>query len=169
MTRQNTISLICLAPEPECTLSQANDLGADIAALLNFDAGLPGYIRASSITSLETSESVLSYTRAWCTEVNALFHAIVLNQQVAIGTISLSHIDLTNNAARCGFWLGSRFQGQGYGSAALSAILFKAKQLGIKEISATIATDNYSSLRVWGKFGAVIEPDGSQLNASIRL
>lgn len=169
LSRPDTISLICLAPKPECSLSRANDLGADIAALLNFDIGLPSYIRPSRGAPLETSESVLSYTRNWCAEKNALFHAIVLNQQAAIGTISLSHIDLTNKSARCGFWLGSRFQFKGYGSAALSDVLLEAKRLGLKEIGATIAADNFSSQRVWKKFGAAIEQNGDQFNARIRL
>lgn len=164
-----SLSLVCLAPEPECELDMALHLAGDLAALLNFDEKLPRDIRHPSGALLETAQSVLSFTKEWCLGRNAKFYAIVIDDETAIGSISLSHIDIAAQAARSGYWLGSLYQGRGYGTEALSNLVAIAREFGLKHISATISADNEPSRRMWEKLGAQIQDAGHQILALIDI
>lgn len=169
MEKATLLGLIRLAPEPECEPKQALHLAADLAALLNFDEELPEEIRRPPEAPLETAESVLSFAKKWCLGRNARFHAIVLDNKTAIGSISLSHIDIAAQAARCGYWLGSAYHGRGYGTEALSKLVAIARKCGLRHISAEINTENEPSKRIWQKLGAQIRDDGGSVLAIIDL
>lgn len=169
MEKARSLGLICLAPEPECESKQALHLAADLAALLNFDEELPEGIRRSPGAPLETAESVLFFAKKWCLGRNAKFFAIILDNETAIGSISLSHIDIAAQAARSGYWLGSTYQGRGYGTEALSKLVAIARKCGLRHISAKINTENEPSKRIWEKLGAQIQDDGGSILAIIDL
>jgi RimJ/RimL family protein N-acetyltransferase len=169
MEKATLLQLICLAPEPECEPKQALHLAAGLAALLNFDEELPVGIRRPPGSPLETAESVLSFAKKWCLGRNARFHAIVLDNETAIGSISLSHIDILAQAARSGYWLGSAYQGRGYGTEALSKLVAIARECGLKRLSATISVENEPSKRIWEKLGAHIREDGGRVQAIVDL
>ncbi|HSV28920.1 MAG TPA: GNAT family N-acetyltransferase [Candidatus Omnitrophota bacterium] len=168
MDQPTELSLIRLAPEPQCGHDVALRLAGDIAELLNFDEGLPKELRHPPDAPLETAESVLSFTREWCLPRNAIFHAIVVGGR-AIGSISLSHVDTVEGTARSGYWLGSAHQGRGYATQALGTLVAIARESGLARLSATIPADNERSRRVWEKLGAVVDSDGGKLTAMIAL
>ncbi|MBF0326528.1 MAG: GNAT family N-acetyltransferase [Alphaproteobacteria bacterium] len=163
-----SISLVRLAPEPECNLGLALRFAANLAAILNFDDKLPDGIRHSA-APLETAESVLSFTKAWCLNRNARFYAIVMDGGAAIGSISLSHMDTTAGTARSGYWLGSAYHGRGYGTEALSQLIAIARDCGLKHLSATINSDNEPSRRMWEKLGAQFRDEGGHISASVDI
>lgn len=169
MGKTAPLSLIRLAPEPECELDLALRLATDLAAFLNFDEKLPKGIRHPPGVPLETGQSVLSFAKEWCSDRNARFYAIVIGDETAIGSISLSHIDTAAQAARSGYWLGSAYHGRGYGTEALSKLLAIARDCGLKHIAATISTDNEPSNRIWEKVGAQIRHGGGHISAIIEL
>lgn len=164
-----SLDLVCLAPEPECEMARALHLGADLAAILNFDDGLPEGIRRRPAALLESAESVLSFTRDWCLKRNATFYAIVINGTTAIGSISLGRIDPETRSARIGYWLGSPHHGRGYGTEALAKLIAVARERGFRRLSATIRAENEPSKRMWAKLGALIQCVGVNAIATIDI
>ncbi|TAN54917.1 MAG: N-acetyltransferase [Rhodospirillales bacterium] len=167
MSPPDPISLMCLAPEPQCRDVLALRLSADLANLLNFDKGLPDGIKTRKGAPLETSETILSFTRDWCQKKSAMYFAIVLHKRQAIGSISLSHLNSYNRSAQCGYWIGSAFQGQGYGTGAFSKVLTISRELGLRQLSATIQTANVASKRIWQNAGASFQYGESEIRATI--
>ncbi|MBF0354994.1 MAG: GNAT family N-acetyltransferase [Alphaproteobacteria bacterium] len=166
---QSPIHLVCLAPTAEVQNTVACRLADDLAAILNSDQGLPGSIRQTSSRSLETKETVLSYTKEWCLKRNARFYAIALGEGRAIGAISLSHINFSQASAFCGYWIGSTFQGKGYGFGALTQLMERAKGMGLIRVSAQIIDDNIASKRLWKKLGASFEQASGKIVATASL
>lgn len=108
------------------------------------------------------------YNKKWCKSRNAEIFAIVLDD-IAIGTISLSHQDLDKHTAQIGYWIGSKYWRNGYTSEAFFQVLNIARKKGIKCVSATIKKDNLPSKKVWEKYGANIRLVDDRYNVSITL
>ncbi|AKA72193.1 GNAT family N-acetyltransferase [Clostridium scatologenes] len=108
------------------------------------------------------------HNRKWCESRNAEIFAIVLDD-IAIGTISLSHQDLDKHIAQIGYWIGSKYWRNGYTSEAFFQVLNIARKKGIKCVSATIKKDNLPSKKVWEKYGANIRLVDDRYNVSITL
>lgn len=90
----------------------------------------------------------------WTRENWRLLLAAFRDGQV-IGQQNLSARDFaTTSEARTGFWLGSRFQGQGYGTQMRAAALALAFDgLGAARVTSTAFADNAASRAVSRKFG----------------
>jgi RimJ/RimL family protein N-acetyltransferase len=101
-----------------------------------------------------TAEAFLKKLTEWCRKNNSETYAIIINDDDAIGTISLSHIDTEKRKARMGYWIGSIYRKKGYCSQAVTKILELARVKKIDSISAKIADDNPASFRIWKKLGA---------------
>ncbi len=90
----------------------------------------------------------------WCLPRQATTFAVVVNS-AAVGTISLSHRRAADRTARIGYWIGSRHRGQGICKRAFALALAQAESEGIASVSATIASGNRASRRIWEHHGAV--------------
>jgi len=101
-----------------------------------------------------TAEGLLEHLTEWCASRRATTYAI-LAEGVAIGTISISHRSPDGRSARVGYWIGSRYRRQGYCTSAFEAMLARAATEGIRRVSATIASDNLPSRRLWERQGGV--------------
>ncbi|MFF5485280.1 GNAT family N-acetyltransferase [Streptomyces virginiae] len=90
----------------------------------------------------------------WTRENWRLLLAVFHDGQV-IGQQNLSARDFaTTGEARTGFWLGRRFQGQGYGTQMRAAALALAFDgLGAARVTSTAFADNAASRAVSSKFG----------------
>ncbi|MFC1525833.1 GNAT family N-acetyltransferase [Candidatus Latescibacterota bacterium] len=100
-----------------------------------------------------TAEGFLEHLAVWCESRRATTYAI-LADDVAVGTISLSHRRLDGLSARIGYWVGSDHRRRGYATEAFAAVLARAASEGIRTVSATIDTGNIASRRLWERLGA---------------
>ncbi|WP_291579872.1 GNAT family N-acetyltransferase [Clostridium sp. UBA6640] len=143
-----------------------DDYAIQLVDILNNDHRLKNALNSegSKISKLE----FIDYNNQWCNKNNAEIFAIVLND-IAIGTISLSHQNIKEQKAQIGYWIGSKYWGNGYTSCAFSQVLNLAGEKGIKYISATIKDDNIASKKIWVKNGAKIETKDKKLNVLLTL
>ena len=152
-----SLMLVKLAPDYEVSFDIALGFSAQLANILNTDDGLLfGNIRQQN-GSPETAESLLSFSKEWCLQKNAETFVIVLEGNVVIGSISLSHYDEQLKCARTGYFIASEYQGKGYGSGALLQLVNMARVRGLKKVSATIPSSKIASRRIWEKCGVIIE------------
>jgi ribosomal-protein-alanine N-acetyltransferase len=93
----------------------------------------------------------------------------ILLENIAIGTISLSHQDIAEKKARIGCWISSRYWNNGYTSQAFCQLLDYAKGKGIKQCSAKIKEDNLASKRIWEKYGGKVEIINHRFWVSLEL
>ncbi|MBF0267245.1 MAG: GNAT family N-acetyltransferase [Alphaproteobacteria bacterium] len=161
------ISLFRLAPESEGSEELALRYASQLSDLLNADTGLPESIRGTSSRSDETPEHFLSYTSEWCKAKHALNFAVLLDGEIAIGNMSLSHIDIEAKTARTGCFFSSRHEGVGYAAYAFAKLIETARNLGIKSVSGDIPDIAIVESSIWEKCGAKIEMDKAEVLASI--
>ncbi|GAA0121715.1 MULTISPECIES: GNAT family N-acetyltransferase [Clostridium] len=137
----------------------------ELVDILNNDSRLKDALNSEGkISKLEFIE----YNNQWCNKNNAELFAIALND-IAIGTISLSHQNIIERKAQIGYWISSKYWGNGYTSCAFSQVLNLAREKGIKYISATIKDDNMASKRIWIKNGGKIETKDKKVNTLLIL
>ncbi|MBS5822566.1 MAG: GNAT family N-acetyltransferase [Clostridium argentinense] len=137
----------------------------ELVDILNNDSRLKDALNSEGkISKLEFIE----YNNQWCNKNNAELFAIALND-IAIGTISLSHQNIIERKAQIGYWISSKYWGNGYTSCAFSQVLNLAREKGIKYISATIKDDNMASKRIWIKNGGKIETKDKKANTLLIL
>lgn len=164
---ENIISLVQLTPKPFPVPTQLHGYAEDLANILNEDEELARALGRTEHAPKETAQTVLVHARKWCVKHDAIFFAIVLDQRAAIGTISLSHMDLQSRAASTGYWIGTRFQGRGYAGAAFRNLVAFARTLGVRSLSGQIEAANHASRRIWECNGAEIVRDGATLRATL--
>lgn len=157
------LELIRLAPDPIGEPETALRHAAQLAELLNGDEQLPPGIRRKEERPPETAEGVLSAARKWCLERNASFYGIVLDGRLVIGSISLSYVDPRKRTGRTGYFLGSRFQNQGYGTLALAGLLVLARDQGLEAVSGTVPESEPASRRIWEKSGFPLRILGNEV------
>ncbi|HLO76366.1 MAG TPA: GNAT family N-acetyltransferase [Magnetospirillum sp.] len=163
------ISLVQLAPETFPAPSQTLRFAEELADILNNDEELGRVLGRTPRPQQETAQTVLRHARTWCGKHDAIFFAIVLDQEAAIGTISLSHMDPQCGSARTGYWIGTPFQGRGYGGLAFRRLVAFAQALGVRSLSGQIGAANHASRRIWERNGASIAGDGSTLRATLPI
>lgn len=136
------------------TIREPNERDAEqLAAMLcddnvlRADLGMPPDDRP-------TGADFLRKITEWCLPRRATTFAIVLGD-AAIGTISLSHRSQDGLTARVGYWVGSQYRKHGYCKRAFATVLDRARSEGIRSVSATTASSNAASRRVWERHGAL--------------
>jgi RimJ/RimL family protein N-acetyltransferase len=102
-------------------------------------------------------------------EKSAQFFVIVLNRDLVLGSISLSHIDRESRTARTGYFLASCHQGKGYGTLALAHLLTRARLKGLKAVSARLTTSLPASRRIWEKSGFPLRYAEDEVTAILDL
>ena len=110
-------------------------------------------VRALEDTEAFVSESFASNDLGPVAHECGLFH-----QGTLVGMLGLNRLDLINQTANVGYWMGRRYAGQGYmtgGVRALADFGFSVMRLHRLEIRA--ATANRPSRRVAVKSGFVLE------------
>ena len=100
-----------------------------------------------------TADDFLKKLADWCPPRRATTYAILAGDR-AVGTISISYRDPASQSAQIGYWVGSRYRRRGYASRAFAAILAQAASEGIASVSATVATGNTPSRRLWEHYGS---------------
>ena len=78
-----------------------------------------------------------------------------------VGSIDLQPVG--DREAEIGYWVGLPYQGRGYASEAVKAVLgFAAETLAVERIWARVAQDNLASIRVLEKNGMRLKGRGTQ-------
>jgi RimJ/RimL family protein N-acetyltransferase len=119
-----------------------------LVSILNEDQELKKWIGTGKTI---TRDEFIAIARTWTLEKRTKMYAILTDQP--IGTISVSHIT-PEGSARIGYWITSREWNQGFGTQAFRLALEKAREMGIREVSANIESHNLASVALWAKYGA---------------
>jgi len=93
----------------------------------------------------------------WCRDPDAETRVIVADG-IAVGAISLSHIDTVASTAQVGYWIGSRHRRRGYCMRAYKLMVEQARRQGITMIRASIDADNIAARRILEHAGAGAYP-----------
>ena len=77
------------------------------------------------------------------------------NHPVLAGSVGLKNIDLTNNKANLGYWIGKQYWGRGIATECVKLIIKYAfsSDLGLREVIAYVFPENKASIRVLKKNG----------------
>lgn len=110
-----------------------------------------------------TAKSFLEKTGRWCEQTNSITMAIVEADGLAIGTISLSNVNLAERTGGIGYWLASEHWHQGYTSQAFALTMWLARMLDIHRVHARVANENGASLRIWRRYGATEIPTAAEM------
>lgn len=137
----------------------------DLSNILNSDTKLRPELELESLIS---EDDFLAQTNTWILNNNSESFAIMQDQQ-AIGLISLSHIKQNEKSARIGYWLASSYWNQGIGTRAFEAVLQVAKNKKLKSVSATIPESSIASLKIWQKFGATLKLNNNNYSACLEF
>lgn len=105
-----------------------------------------------------TAASFLDKINRWCEQTNSITMAIVDADGLAIGTISLSKVNLAECTGWIGYWLASDQWGRGYASQAFALTMWLARTLGIHRVFARVSRENAASLRIWRRYAATEIP-----------
>lgn len=82
------------------------------------------------------------------------FNIELKKEKKIIGGIDIHHIDERQKTATVGYWLNTKYHGQGYGSEALKAILDLAfSKLKLRRLEAEVFEGNEPSSYLLEKFG----------------
>ncbi|MEV6375988.1 GNAT family N-acetyltransferase [Micromonospora musae] len=94
-------------------------------------------------------------------------YAILAGGEV-VGMVRMTRRDQPGTV-ETGMWLGRSARGQGLGGAALRELLNEAAAAGMRTVVAETTPDNTQALKVLGKSGAELRPDGAKVYAEISL
>src|SRR5919199_6562192 len=78
------------------------------------------------------------------------------NYPVLVGSIGLKNIDLMNKKADLGYWIGEEYWGRGIATECVRLLIdytFSSSDLGLREVTAYVFTENKASIRVLEKNG----------------
>lgn len=153
--------------DPEISLST---IGAKEAASLSELLCSDNVLRQElSISEYDrpNPDEVLDFIEKWCRRTNSRTFAIV-KDKMAIGTISLSHVEIDKCEARFGYWISSKERRQGYCARALALLVDIARKSNIKTLRASVPRGNIASRKLLLKFGARLIGD-HQNNSEFEL
>ncbi|MDA3839436.1 MAG: GNAT family N-acetyltransferase [Candidatus Delongbacteria bacterium] len=125
---------------------------ADISLLIGSDTQLQkelGFKKGSIPTKLQVEKDFIS----WCESHKAEMYSI-FKDDIFIGLITISRIDVKNKSARLGYWLGSEFRQKGYSSIAYRKMLDKVPSMGINKLNGSVLVSNLPSRLLWENHGA---------------
>jgi len=138
---------------------------ADLTQLLNHDISLKEMLGGNKII---TPEEFLAYNDEWAVKHNAQLYAII-KDNIAIGSISLAHIDYETQTASTGYWLSSVVWGNGYATEAFKLISIEAKRLNLQYLTSKIKKDNAISLKIWKKYNPEFQDLGDKWQLTIKI
>ena len=110
---------------------------------------------AAGMQRKPTASAYLTEINLCKTEKQTLVFAIVDVNDLAIGQISLSQIDVDLLQCRMGYWLGSAHWNQGKTTAAVGLNLALAQHLGIQKTHSTVVKSNVPSWRILQRYDAI--------------
>ncbi len=132
-------------------LESLSDTEIDVlVSILNNDYDLQKWLYQGETTIRKlTRDEFIQTGREWALKKKAKVYCIFTD--TPIGQISISQIT-SDGYAQIGYWITSREWRKGYGTKAFEFAIQKARELGIREISATIEKHNAASLALWQKY-----------------
>lgn len=105
-----------------------------------------------------TSQSVLEFIGKNQNTENSYHFAVVDEEDVYLGTVSLKNIDLVSRNGEYAISIRSSAQGLGAGLFATHEILkFAFNQLGLERIYLNVFSDNIHAIQFYQKMGFVLE------------
>jgi RimJ/RimL family protein N-acetyltransferase len=158
MTTNVKISLEKISPSSKRN-AELFDLLTHDAKLLEEGIGLNEKISFSDFKK---------HNQDWAAKNKAESFAIVA-ENITVGMISLSHIDLNKKEACIGYFIGGKFRNRGCATKAFEMIVNRAKKLGLKKLHSTINKDNLASISIWKKYNSSIEERGYNLYLTLEL
>ena len=135
-------------------LNDAETLGR----LVYTDTALHEWGIGGSLKKIVPASEFLNDTIGWCRRNHAISMAILKNDELAIGLISLSHINEEEKSGGIGYWIGSDYWRKGYGTEAFALVLKLAIEMKLTHVLGTIDKRNEASQRIWQKFGGQVQP-----------
>ena len=117
------------------------------------------YLLWSPHPSPEYTASYISSIQRFYRSGQYFDYAVILkSENRMIGTCGFSRLDAPNGCAEAGYVINPDYQGRGYATEALNALLhFGFRELGLNRIEARFMTENKASLRVMEKCGMSFE------------
>lgn len=145
----------------------SNDEIDALVRILNEDAELRKWLYPNEVDVHLTRDEFINIGKNWAQHNMAHIYCIFTHGP--IGTISISHIT-NDGSARIGYWIASKEWGKGFGTSAFELILEKARQIGVRVVSAKIDCQNTASIAIWENHGASQETVGNnQIQVSLRI
>ncbi|HDS02405.1 MAG TPA: N-acetyltransferase [Firmicutes bacterium] len=141
----------------------------DLANLLNFDDTLRDELGFKAEDPPMSALDFQAFTQAWAERTQSLQFVIANGGGIAMGLISLSHINKENGDARCGYWIGSKYRNRGYTKEAFEKIINIARQMELKFLTSTISPNNDISLAIWAKYRPMVEKVKGSLRVTVDL
>jgi len=108
-------------------------------------------------TKKDAIKSIDRYISGWKEKPISSYRFAIEGREddVLIGGIMLSHVNLDQKIGMLSYWLGEEHQGRGYGSEALGEVLNLAfNKLKLRRLDAEVYPGNPSSGKLLEKFGA---------------
>lgn len=115
-----------------------------------------------------TPAEFTAYNAEWAVKHNAQLYAII-KDNIAIGSISLAHIDYETQTASTGYWLSSAEWNKGYATEAFKLIIIEAKRLNLQYLTSKIKKDNAISLKIWKKYNPEFQDLGDKWQLTIKI
>jgi [ribosomal protein S5]-alanine N-acetyltransferase len=126
----------------------------ELARILREDATLGEWLGSSTAVDSFDGQQYIADISDWEISRDALCFAIVLRDGPAIGSISLSHINVHERTGRIGYWIASTHWRQGYTTEAFTLVADYAECIGLHHLSARIENHNIASVKLWRRYGA---------------
>jgi ribosomal-protein-alanine N-acetyltransferase len=111
-----------------------------------------------SLKNIVPANEFMNDTIGWCQRNHAVSMVILKNDELAIGLISLSHINEEEKSGGIGYWIGSDYWKKGYGTEAFALVLNLAVEMKLTHVWGTVDKRNEASQRIWQKFGGQMQP-----------
>ncbi|CAH1849889.1 GNAT family N-acetyltransferase [Convivina praedatoris] len=111
----------------------------------------------ADMQSIDQEVVFIQQSRLQFAKTTAIVLTILVNDQPA-GMIDLHKIDLMQQNAEVGYWLGSQYQGQGIMTQALQQVSqYALTELGLHKLLLLADVDNYPSIQVAQGAGFTLE------------
>jgi ribosomal-protein-alanine N-acetyltransferase len=163
MTNLRTLSLM----SKNISIEKINaKYAVQLIEILNTDDAL--LHKLGSKKRIISKDEFVRHNNEWAKSTNSEIFAVVLNDN-AIGMISLSYQSIEEKKAQVGYWIGSKYWGNGYTSQAFLQILYCAERKGIRYLNSRILKDNLASKKIWQKYNAKMELIEDKIYASLDL
>lgn len=147
------VRLVQLIPSPPDGGRDTGDIGRALAAILSFDSLLGNALGHPLPASPIDGARFIQQTAEWCKSHDAASFAILGNQYMAVGQLSISQLGDKDGRGRIGYWLASDHWGKRIMTEAFGQALAVAKSLGLKSVSGHVPAGNIASERLWLRHG----------------
>jgi len=139
-----------------------------LAEIISKDEKLHRELSPSKEMNDTNADEFFKYIKEWEKKTISACYTI-LNDDIPIGTISISFIDLENKSAKCGYWIESASWGKVYATKAFALAVNEAKNMGLKLLTCSILKTNKASIALWKRQGAYFKENDDRVFPYLEL